>query len=180
MPEGCARPGEVLSEEFPLLRRGYPYRYRVYLPPCYSADRSAAYPVLYLIPGRSGSPDSWLQAGLAEEMDKLIRSGRVPPLIVVLTVNTETDPLAETIYQELIPYVESRYPVPNAVRYNIWSHLAFTYDGTVMKAYVNGQIAASSAVSGAIRLNVITSLPPSAGAGTGCSNFAIAGSLKPV
>jgi len=40
--------------------------------------------------------------------------------------------------------------VPNALFYNIWSHLALTYDGSVIKVYVNGQVAASQSGSGPI------------------------------
>ena len=117
VPEGCSTPGEVIIGEFPQPVRGYDYEYRIYLPPCYSVEISAAYPILYLIPGRSSSPDSWLNAGLPEEIDRLILSEQVPPLIIVTTENTDTDPMAETIYEELIPFIESQYPIPNTRRY---------------------------------------------------------------
>jgi enterochelin esterase-like enzyme len=74
-------------------------------------ENEARYPVLYLIPGRSSSPDSWLQAGLPEEVDRLILAEEIPPLIIVTTENIESDPLADTIYNELIPHVESQYPI---------------------------------------------------------------------
>ena len=115
LPPGCTTPGEVLSAELPQPSRGYAYSYRVYLPPCYSAE--GPYPVLYLIPGRGSSPESWLQAGLSGEMDRLILSGWVSPRIVVITESTNSDPNAETIYEDLIPFIESQYSVPNAPRY---------------------------------------------------------------
>lgn len=93
--------------------RGYPYSYRVYLPPCFAATSEAQYPVLYLIPGRGSSPDSWLNAGLPEEVNRLILTGEVPPFLLVTTENTDSDPMADTIYRELIPYVESQYPIAN-------------------------------------------------------------------
>jgi enterochelin esterase-like enzyme len=58
-----------------------------------------------------------MNAGLPEELDRLILSGEVPPLFVVTTENIDNDPLAGTIYEELIPFIESQYPVPNAARY---------------------------------------------------------------
>lgn len=109
----CQVPGEVVSAELIETTRGYPYSYRVYLPPCFSEESEVYYPVLYLVPGRGSSPDSWLQAGLVEEMDRLILAGEVPPLIIVTTENTDSDPQAESIYKDLIPFVERQYPIAN-------------------------------------------------------------------
>ena len=117
-PEGCDTPGEVASAELSETARGYPYSYRVYLPPCFSAEGEARYPVLYLIPGRSSAPDSWFAAGLQDGVDTLILNREIPPLIIVTTENTDSDPQAETIYKELIPFVESQYPIANDRRYH--------------------------------------------------------------
>jgi enterochelin esterase family protein len=67
--------------------------------------------VLYLVPGRGSSPDSWLAAGLPEVVDGLILAEEIPPFIIVTTENTDSDPLADTVYKELIPIVESQYPI---------------------------------------------------------------------
>lgn len=117
LPEGCSVPGEVIRAELTEPSRGYPYNYRVYLPPCFTGENGSQYAVLYLIPGRGSSPDSWFQAGLSEEMDRLILAGGLSPMIIVSTENTDSDPQAETIYQELIPFVESKYPIANDRRY---------------------------------------------------------------
>ena len=117
LPEGCTEPGEIVSAELPRTERGYPYSYRVYLPPCFSAEGEGRYPVLYLVPGRGGSPESWLQAGLAEAVDRVILAGEIPPIILVTTENIETDPLADTIFNELVPDVESQYPIAQDRRY---------------------------------------------------------------
>ncbi len=115
--EECQAPGEIVRAELSQPARGYPYNYRVYLPPCFSAQGNARYPVLYLVPGRSSSPDSWFVAGLPEEVDRLILAGEIVPMIIVTTENTDADPMAETIYQELIPAVESQYPIADHRRY---------------------------------------------------------------
>jgi enterochelin esterase-like enzyme len=73
--------------------------------------------VLYLVPGRSSSPDSWLQAGLSEEVDGLILAGEIRPFLIIVTENTESDPFADTIYKELISFVESQYPIAKDRRY---------------------------------------------------------------
>lgn len=117
LPKGCATPGTIVSAELPQPERGYPYGYRIYLPPCFSAEGEGRYPVLYLVPGRGGSPDSWLQAGLAEAVDRVILAGEIPPIIIVTTENIETDPLADTIFNELVPDVESQYPIAQDRRY---------------------------------------------------------------
>lgn len=117
LPEGCNVPGTIVSADLPETERGYPYSYRVYLPPCYTSGSEASYPVLYLIPGSRSSPDSWLKAGLPEEMDRLILAGRVFPRIVVTTENTDGDPMGFTIYNDLIPFVESQYRIASDRRY---------------------------------------------------------------
>jgi enterochelin esterase-like enzyme len=115
--EDCTSPGEIIRAELAEPARGYPYSYRVYLPPCFSADGGARYPALYLIPGRSSAPDAWFAAGAAEVVDRLILNHEIPPLIMVATENTDSDPQAETIYRELIPFVERQYPIAGERQY---------------------------------------------------------------
>jgi enterochelin esterase-like enzyme len=116
-PKGCTASGEVIHAELSEPTRGYAYSYRVYLPPCFSAESESQYPVLYLVPGLNSGPDSWFNSELVEIVDRLILSGEIPPLIIVTTESTNFDPMAETIYKELIPYVESQYPIVNDRRY---------------------------------------------------------------
>jgi len=107
----CTTPGTILSADLPQPTRGYSYSYRVYLPPCYSTESDSSYPVLYLVPGRSSSPDSWFAAGLTDLVDQMILDKKIMPFIIIATENIETDPLADTIYNELIPHIESQYPI---------------------------------------------------------------------
>src|SRR5687767_12597871 len=72
LPEGCTLAGEVIRAELPQSTRGYPYEYRLYLPPCFSWEASSRYPVVYLVPGRSSSPDAWFAAGLEDLLNELI------------------------------------------------------------------------------------------------------------
>jgi len=111
LPEGCATPGTIISADLPQPTRGYAYSYRVYLPPCYSAESGSRYPLLYLIPGRSSSPDTWFAAGLADIVDRMILSREIPPFIIVTTENIDNDSMADTIYNELIPFIESQYSI---------------------------------------------------------------------
>ncbi|RPJ27602.1 MAG: hypothetical protein EHM33_07395 [Chloroflexi bacterium] len=117
LPEGCTSSGEVIRAELPEPERGYAYSYRVYLPPCFAADAQDRYPVLYLVPGRSSSPDTWFAADLTKVVDRMILGREISPFIIVTTENTDSDAMAETIYNELIPVIESQYPIVDDRRY---------------------------------------------------------------
>ena len=117
LPENCTAPGKIIRAELSQPSRGYAYSYRVYLPPCYSAEPEFRYPILYIVPRLGGGPDGWFAAGLAKVADDLILSNEIPPIIIVSTESTSGDPLAETIYNELIPAVENQYPIMDDRRY---------------------------------------------------------------
>ncbi len=60
-------------------------RMYVYLPPDYMKDKSARFPVLYLLHGGGGDEDAWVTMGRANTiMDNLIASGKAKPMIVVM------------------------------------------------------------------------------------------------
>ena len=73
---------EKFSLKTDLLR--LPLEYRVYLPPCYEAQRERRYPVLYLFHGQSFADDQWDRIGVDEAADQLIAAGQIPPLIIVM------------------------------------------------------------------------------------------------
>ena len=154
LTEGCSTPGTIISADLPQPTRGYSYSYRVYLPPCYTPEANDLYPILYLVPGRSSSPDSWFAAGLANVVDGMILDQEIPPIIIVTTENIESDPLGETIYNELIPHIESQYPIIHDRRYRAAAggslggiaayRLAFQYPDTFSSAGIFG----AGAISG--------------------------------
>jgi len=110
--------------------------------------------VLYLVPGRSSAPGAWFAGGLADVMNRMILSQEVPPFIIVATENTESDPLAETIYNELIPHIENQYPIIKDRQYRAVAggslggiaayRLAFQYPDTFSSAGIFG----AGAISG--------------------------------
>ena len=154
LPKGCTEPGEITRATLPHPARGYTYYYEVYLPPCFSTESESHYPVLYLVPGRSSLPDTWFAAGLAEVVDNMILNGEIPPFIIVTTENTDSDPMADTIYKELIPAVETHYPILADRRYRATAggslggiaayRLAFQYPDTFSSAGMFG----AGAISG--------------------------------
>jgi enterochelin esterase-like enzyme len=91
--------------------QGYDYEYNLYLPPCYGEETGAAYPVLYLIPGRSSSFQAWFNAGAAQVADDMIRTGEIPPFLIISTSDTDSDLNADLIHHDLIPYIEENYRI---------------------------------------------------------------------
>lgn len=64
----------VASEDIP---------YRAYLPPCYQ-ETTRRYPLLILLPSSEGTTEEWDAFGLVSAMDVGIRSGILPPMVVVM------------------------------------------------------------------------------------------------
>ena len=107
----CNDSGTVTAAEVETASRGYPYPFNIYLPPCYQTETEQQYPVIYLLPGRGGSPGTWFAVGVNEIADELILGGESPPFIIVTTESTDSDPYTESILTDLIPYIESHYRV---------------------------------------------------------------------
>jgi S-formylglutathione hydrolase FrmB len=55
----------------------------VYLPPGY-ASSTIRYPVLYLLHGRDGHANAFLEIGIQQSLDRLIDSGALAPMIAVM------------------------------------------------------------------------------------------------
>ena len=64
---------------------GGPLHYSLYLPPGYDEDAARRYPVVYLLHGLGGRDSDWVRMGrIRATADRLIESGAIPPLIVVM------------------------------------------------------------------------------------------------
>jgi enterochelin esterase-like enzyme len=63
--------------------------YGLYLPPGYDGA-TARYPVLYLLHGIGGHYSEWAAYGLLEAAERLIASGRIEPIIIVLAQGDES------------------------------------------------------------------------------------------
>ena len=93
--------------------------YRVYLPPDYQANTARRYPVIYFLHGASVDSKRPIAAGYVARVDAAIRSGVMPPVIVVIPEAPNQnrwmdskdgkDPIETMIVKDLIPYVDRTY-----------------------------------------------------------------------
>ncbi len=90
----------------------------VYTPPGYNAHRAAQYPTLYLSHGGGGNEVDWATQGdLRNIMDRLIDTGQIEPMVVVMPNNNGYPNSADNsayitdLAQNMIPYIESHYDV---------------------------------------------------------------------
>lgn len=92
----------------------------VYLPPGFESSPETPYPVLYFLHGLGNSPDDFESRGAAALTDRLIREGRVPPVIIALPsgaisyyVNRKGGgaPYEDHVRLEAPAYLEAHYPV---------------------------------------------------------------------
>lgn len=116
-PVTCDEPGTVQMAEIEDASRGYPYAFNVYLPPCYEQETDRRYPSLYMLPGQGSSSMAWLTAGVKELADETILSGEMPPFVMIAADNAAAEPFAESLYQDVLPYVESHYRVLAEAQY---------------------------------------------------------------
>ncbi|MCF8226957.1 MAG: hypothetical protein K9J30_13855 [Bacteroidales bacterium] len=133
-PEGFDRersgisPGKLDSIEYSSKTVGTKRKALVYTPPGFSKDTK--YPVLYLLHGIGGDEKEWLNGGNPQViLDNLYADGKVKPMIVVMpngramkddravgNIFDSTRVAAFATFEkdllnDLIPYIESTYPV---------------------------------------------------------------------
>jgi enterochelin esterase-like enzyme len=93
--------------------------YRIYLPPSYTANEKTRYPVIYFLHGRSVDSKRPITAYYISRADAAIRSGVMPPTIIVLVQGDNegwyvdaqdgTRPMESILIKDLIPYIDSHY-----------------------------------------------------------------------
>ncbi len=102
----------LLGQEEPIL---------VYLPPGYSTDQGR-YPVLYMLSGFAGDAHEWVNWGMCDVLEGLIRYQRIQPLIVVMpegdhswwfnhpkVAGSDGKPWGDYIWKDVVNYVDSTY-----------------------------------------------------------------------
>lgn len=106
--------GELVESSLATDNSEYPLDFIVYLPPCYSQQIGGYYPVLYLIHGQSYLQDQWIRLGAADTANRLILSGEMTPLIIVMPRDRDwgqpsVDIFGEVFIDLLIPYMDATY-----------------------------------------------------------------------
>jgi enterochelin esterase-like enzyme len=91
-----------------------PMEYRVWLPPCYEKSPEQRYPVLYMIHGQNYNEDQWDRLGIDETAAKMITSGEIPPLIIVMPRDRNWGQPSEDLFgrvlvEELVPMIDATY-----------------------------------------------------------------------
>lgn len=97
---------------------GKDVRVGIYLPDGYHEDEDVRYPTLYFLHGMRGSERKWESRGIPEQLDELIESGKVGPMIVVCPngensmyvnwKNGEAD-WADFIWGDLVTSIDGTY-----------------------------------------------------------------------
>ncbi|WP_181316852.1 MULTISPECIES: alpha/beta hydrolase [unclassified Sphingobium] len=93
--------------------------YRIYLPPGYSAEPRRRYPVIYFLHGMNVDSKRAITSEYISRADAAIRSGVMPPAIIVLAESPNTGwyldredggrPVETVLIENLIPYVDGHY-----------------------------------------------------------------------
>ncbi|GAA4468929.1 alpha/beta hydrolase-fold protein [Nibrella saemangeumensis] len=135
-----------------LLNRGI--RYSIYLPPDYYTS-NRRYPVVYLLHGYTDDETAWVQFGEADRLlDAGIRSGELPPMIVVMPdagvtwyMNDYQNKVRyeDMFVQELIPHVDSTYRTRTKRDYRAISGLSMGGHGSLLLAMHHPELFASCA-----------------------------------
>jgi len=93
--------------------------YRVYLPPDYETNKTRHYPVIYFLHGSLVDSKRPITSGYIARVDAAIRSGIMPPAIVILPQGLNQGrwidsrdgaaPMESVIVKNLIPHVDATY-----------------------------------------------------------------------
>jgi Enterochelin esterase and related enzymes len=113
---GCQEEiGTISTVSVPSKLLKQPIELKVYTPPCYSASAAIRYSVLYMLHGQTYTDTQWQQLGLTAAADQLIKTGQIPPLLIVMPnedasmSDADSSNFGEAIIQEVIPWVDQHY-----------------------------------------------------------------------
>ncbi len=136
-------------------------KFSIYLPSDYATSQRR-YPVVYLLHGYSGNETDWVQSGEANRTaDKLIASGEIPDMIIVMPdgqnswyVNQEVgnEKYADFFIKEFIPFIDKTYRTKAEKNYRAISGLSMGGYGSGLFALKNLDLFnACAGLSSAIR-----------------------------
>ena len=120
-------------------------KYAVYLPPDYETS-SRSYPVLYLLHGLGDDQTGWIQFGEVKKIaDNSILNGDATPMIIIMpdantgiigyfNIPSKNWMYEDFFFNELMPYVESKYRIKSDKRFRAISGLSMGGGGTLTYA----------------------------------------------
>src|SRR3954466_8592385 len=158
---GAAQGGEVtFGLQAPSGALGRTIPYTLYRP---SARPELRLPVLYLFHGAGGTERDWVEMGRAKEtLDRLIESGRIKPLLVVMPMAGNSwyvdnpdpggaGPMAQALTRDLVAHVEGAYPTLGCREARAVGGLSMGGYGALLYAMDNpGRYVAAFSLSGSV------------------------------
>ncbi len=133
---------QVLDRTFASAALGRQMPYFVYLPVGYT-ESGIRYPTLYMLHGHGGSNTEWIGYGMLETADKIINTGQIPPMIIVLPqgdqafwVNHADDGQRWGDYtaQDVVQYIDANYRTIPDARHRAIGGLSMGADGAIQLA----------------------------------------------
>lgn len=86
--------------------------FAIYLPPCYGENKDIdEYPLLVLLHGQTYDETQWLDVGVADAMDELIRTGAIKPFVVAMPYESDDYAVVfeRVLLDEWVPYLQQEY-----------------------------------------------------------------------
>lgn len=88
----------------------------MYTPPCYDSEARQTYPLLVLIHGSTFRDDQWDRIGADETADRLISTGEIPPLVILMPRDRvwrdpPEDMFDEALLEAILPWMEKNYHI---------------------------------------------------------------------
>ncbi len=120
----CDEDGKIVEENFPSTVLKESFRFQIYLPPCYDSSLLKEYPLLLMLHGQNGQDHQWIDLGLTNLADQLIRAGEIPPMVIVFPwerlylQDWKESKFDQAILQDLLPYLLEKYPLSPLARYH--------------------------------------------------------------
>jgi enterochelin esterase-like enzyme len=118
MPAVCSETkGSLVNATLPAAMLKYPLEVKIYLPPCYSAEKAEGYPAVYMLHGMTDTNEQWISLGLTDAADRMITAKTIQPMVLVFPyeVNWQLSPdqsgYGDAIVDVLIPWMEEHYNV---------------------------------------------------------------------
>src|SRR5262245_55151565 len=98
---------------------GASFTYRIYLPPDYLRATQRRYPVLYMLHGAGGNYTEWSDSYLPESADRMMVSGEIPSMIVVMpddggesywaNWSSNGPRWADYVIEDVVSFIDSNY-----------------------------------------------------------------------